>query len=881
MTATYGQKIIAAAIALFCSPSVTFAFSENAQSFTYQGQLLNNVGAPLSDASVVLVLSIYDPSKTCLLYEETQTIDTTSSSGMFSVQVGQAATSGGKRTANDPGLRMATIFRNDGSQVRAAGANCASGYTASAGDNRIMSVKITPSSTGTPVTLSPDETIDAVPQAWSAETFQGIPLGNFIQLSGSNAVIPTGNGLKVNGAQVIDSGGNWVGPSTGLVGPTGAAGSNGATGATGATGSTGATGATGVNGATGSTGPTGSTGATGTTGPTGFTGATGMTGATGVTGTTGASPWTLSGSDTYYTSGKVGVGTTGPTGLFDVQGGTSTTGNGDSIYIVAQSGLSSGNTNGGSINLTAGAAGGTGSPGVVSVNQTGLNFVGGAGGGGANPQAGFNGIYSSGANRLDFGTNGTNRMSILANGNVVMGASSTKIIGNNFWDYGTNANGFGMDNNGTYLKTNGTTRVTIDNTGNMGIGTGSPTTKLTVAETRTDLSGSKETFRILSTLAPTGASSAWFYPAHILVQSSGTNQDLTNGIEATISEVDWGDTSTITNAYGLEAISKNVTTGTITYGFGLQGTTSNISTGTITNATAVKGDVNNTGGGTVGTAIGGNFSVTNSSGTVTTGIGVKVGSVQGTSKYSLYVSDSNAPSYFASDIGIGTASSPAGRVDINQTNAGSIAIQGQNSGSVFWKVVNPAGGANNAWNAANAVVYVGRDMATSRSINASGTINASGADFAEWVEWTGPKPEMGSVVEYKGSYVVVSSPSTAAFVGNDTRNSENSILVAFAGQLPVLVRGVVHEGDLIVAAQDGTARAISKASASLADTQRAIGTAWASSDDPGLKRVHVAVGIGLTAGAHDMERIRKLEHENAALKDRLDKIEKALESSRR
>jgi hypothetical protein len=269
------------------------------------------------------------------------------------------------------------------------------------------------------------------------------------------------------------------------------------------------------------------------------------------------------------------------------------------------------------------------------------------------------------------------------------------------------------------------------------------------------------------------------------------------------------------------------------------------------------------------------FSVNNSSGTVTTGMGVKVGTVQGTTKYSLYVSDSTAPSYFASDIGIGTTG-PSGRIDINQTTAGGVTIQGQNAGAIFWKVVNPAGGANNGWNAANAVVYVGKDIGTSRSINASGTINASGADFAEWVDWSGAKPEMGSVVEYKGSYVVVSSPSTAAFVGNDNRGPENSILVAFAGQLPVLVRGVVHEGDLIVAVEDGTARAIPKASATFADAQRAVGTAWASSDDPGLKRVHVAVGIGLAGGMRDLERIHNLEQENARMKARLDKLEELL-----
>jgi hypothetical protein len=225
-------------------------------------------------------------------------------------------------------------------------------------------------------------------------------------------------------------------------------------------------------------------------------------------------------------------------------------------------------------------------------------------------------------------------------------------------------------------------------------------------------------------------------------------------------------------------------------------------------------------------------------------------------------------------------------------------MQSKNAAGTFWKVLNPAGGATNTFNAANSVMYVGMDTGTSRSINAAGTINASGADFAEWIEWDGEKPQMGSVVHYRGSYVVVSSPFTAAFVGNDTKDPKHSILVAFAGQLPVLVRGVVHEGDLIVAGDDGVATAIPKSASTLKDAYKAVGTAWASSNDPGVKRVHVAVGIGLAGGLRDVaslqeqgskerEEIQKLQQENARIKAqaakenaelraRLDKIEKML-----
>ncbi|QEE30324.1 hypothetical protein FTW19_21470 [Terriglobus albidus] len=80
----------------------------------------------------------------------------------------------------------------------------------------------------------------------------------------SAGAISTSGGLSVGGNQVINSSGVWVGPSSGLVGPQGPAGPAGATGPA------------------------------------------------------GASPWGLSGSNTYYTSGNVGIGTSTPQGILDV-----------------------------------------------------------------------------------------------------------------------------------------------------------------------------------------------------------------------------------------------------------------------------------------------------------------------------------------------------------------------------------------------------------------------------------------------------------------------------------------------------------------------------------------------------------------------------------
>ncbi len=102
-------------------------------------------------------------------------------------------------------------------------------------------------------------------------------------------------------------------------------GATGPAGATGATGSQGATGATGEQGVAGPTGTKGDTGATGAQGVAGATGSQGIQGVAGATGATGASPFTLNGTDAYYTAGNVGIGTTAPTTALDVNGSITST----------------------------------------------------------------------------------------------------------------------------------------------------------------------------------------------------------------------------------------------------------------------------------------------------------------------------------------------------------------------------------------------------------------------------------------------------------------------------------------------------------------------------------------------------------------------------
>jgi hypothetical protein len=320
---------LASLLILACADAFATVSTPQTQTFTYQGQLLDSgSGTPLS-GSVGLLLSIYDPTGVCLLYQETQTIDVTTTKGMFSVQVGSAE-GNTKRTASDPGIAMFDIFVNDSLQLRASDSSttntCPGGYTPQPGDPRKLRVVVTWGSNT--YQLSPDETVDSVPQAWVAESLQGYQPSDFLRSDGSTSatslsvtgnissggIVSAAGGISVNGSLVIGPSGQWLG-SGGATGPTGAAGAAGAVGAAGVTGAQGPTGLTGATGAAGAAGPTGTQGATG---------AQGIAGVTGATGVTGASPWLLSGSNTYYTAGNVGIGTTAPDSLLTVSGNVST-----------------------------------------------------------------------------------------------------------------------------------------------------------------------------------------------------------------------------------------------------------------------------------------------------------------------------------------------------------------------------------------------------------------------------------------------------------------------------------------------------------------------------------------------------------------------------
>lgn len=184
------------------------AAGEVAQTFTLDGQLLHvSTGEPLLDSNAKIVVQVLDPSKTCLLYEEQQYVNTSSTNGYYNLQIG-SSTGATKRTSNDPGRSMAQIFQNLSSisANNAPSQTCAGGvYTPSGSDARYFRLIVTPSLTNIADTLEPDTIMDSVPSAVVAQTLQGISPSQFLQVGTDDltqanlqSVFSSGNATKLS-----------------------------------------------------------------------------------------------------------------------------------------------------------------------------------------------------------------------------------------------------------------------------------------------------------------------------------------------------------------------------------------------------------------------------------------------------------------------------------------------------------------------------------------------------------------------------------------------------------------------------------------------------------------------------------------------------------
>ncbi|MDZ4661168.1 MAG: hypothetical protein SGJ18_06060 [Pseudomonadota bacterium] len=174
---------------------------ELTKDFNFEGYLLDSSDVPLASPAS-LVFQIYNPAGNCLVFEETQSSVPIAADGFFSTKVG----SGSRASAGtDGGLLWRTLFQND-SQLRSSTTpNCAPGYTPAAFDGRLLRVTVN----GT--VLSPDLAMSAVPMATVSESLQGKVPTDFVPSAGNSIISGPLKFSNQNELRFGDSGSFYVG----------------------------------------------------------------------------------------------------------------------------------------------------------------------------------------------------------------------------------------------------------------------------------------------------------------------------------------------------------------------------------------------------------------------------------------------------------------------------------------------------------------------------------------------------------------------------------------------------------------------------------------------------------------------------------------------
>ena len=165
------------------------------------------------------------------------------------------------------------------------------------------------------------------------------------------------------------------------------------------------------------------------------------------------------------------------------------------------------------------------------------------------------------------------------------------------------------------------------------------------------------------------------------------------------------------------------------------------------------------------------------------------------------------------------------------------------------------------------------------------------ADYAEWLKKANPteKFSFGDVVAVKGGniskmtdeadhYMVISMAPIV--LGNMPIKGKEADYekVAFLGQVPVKVKGVIHIGDYILPSglNDGIAVAVSKADMTTRQYQKVIGVAWSDGYSPtSYSMINVAIGLDQNPL---VDKLEQQENQISQLKSSLDEIGQYLAS---